>query len=76
MNTCPICGVETEELDRTGDAVGFDCPRHGKFKVAGSVLGSDAFLNAPRPQWEAALEKARYRTVQDAWPCITRSDFL
>ena len=27
------------------------CTQHGKFKVAGAVLGSDAYLNAPRPQW-------------------------
>ena len=76
MNACPICGAETEELDRTGVAEGFDCPRHGKFKVSGSVLGSDAYLNAPSPQWEAALEKVRRRTIQDATPCITTSDFL
>lgn len=46
MNACPICGARTEEFDRTGVAEGFDCPRHGKFKVSGSVLGSDAYLNS------------------------------
>ena len=76
MNTCPIGGAETEGLDTTRDAKGFDCPWHGKFKVAGSVLGSDAFLNSARQQWEAALEKARSRTMPDAWPCITTFDFL
>jgi hypothetical protein len=55
---------------------GFDCPQHGKFKVSGSVLGSDAFLGAVRQQWEAALEKATRRAIPDAWPCITTSDFL
>ena len=76
MTTCPICGADTADLDRTSVAEGFDCPQHGKFKVAGTVLGSDAYLNAPRPQWEAALEKVRRRTIPDAVPCITTSDFL
>jgi hypothetical protein len=71
-NTRPICGAETVRLD--GDAEGFNCPRHGKFKVAGSVLHSDAFLGATRQQWEAALEKARGRTIPGATP--TTADFL
>jgi hypothetical protein len=76
MNHCPICGAETEELAITGDGKGFDCPLHGKFTVAGSVLGSDAFLNAIRPQWEVALTKAKSRAIPDVWPCITAPDFL
>jgi hypothetical protein len=76
MNICPICGSATEEPAKTGDAKGFECPQHGKFKVADRILGSDAFLNAARPQWEAALQKARKRTVPDAWPCIVSSDFI
>ena len=31
---CPICKSVAQELDRTGDATGFDCERNGKFKVA------------------------------------------
>ena len=76
MNHCPICGAETEELAITGDGKGFDCPLHGKFTVAGSALGSDAFLNAIRPQWEVALTKAKSRAIPDVWPCITAPDFL
>ena len=34
MVTCPICGNEIGELPRTGDAEGFDCKQHGKFKVS------------------------------------------
>jgi hypothetical protein len=55
MATCPICGAEAETLDRTGDAEGFDCPRHGKFKVASSVLASEPTKNATRQDWEAAV---------------------
>jgi hypothetical protein len=38
--SCPICGAEAAALDKTGDADGFDCHEHGKFKVAGSVFAS------------------------------------
>ena len=35
---CPICKSAVHELDRTGDANGFDCETHGKFKVADTVF--------------------------------------
>lgn len=75
MATCPICGSETETLDTTGDAEGFDCPMHSQFKVAGSVLASEPTKNASREKWEAALKKARERGGPDVWPCITTDDF-
>jgi hypothetical protein len=40
MTTCPICRSEAAALDKTGDADGFDCHEHGKFKVAGSVFAT------------------------------------
>ena len=38
MLLCPICKSVAQELDRTGDATGFDCERDGKFKVADTVF--------------------------------------
>jgi hypothetical protein len=73
MTTCPICGAEAEALDRTGDAEGFDCPRHRKFKVAGSVSAIEPTKN--RQEWEAALKRATERAKPDEWPCITNYDF-
>jgi hypothetical protein len=66
MDTCPICGSEAETLDRTGDADGFDCPRHGKFKVADSVLRSEPTKN--RLEWEAALLRAAEKAKPGVWP--------
>jgi hypothetical protein len=73
MTHCPICGAEVEELDRTGDAEGFDCAHHGKFKVAGSVLSIN--LRSDRAQWERALEMARARATEGRWPTIVTTDF-
>jgi hypothetical protein len=73
MTTCPICGTEAAALDKTGDADGFDCQEHGKFKVAGSVF---ATKNPNREQWEAALQRAKKRQP-DAWaPLIQTYDIL
>ena len=72
-SVCPICGSEAGELDRTGDAEGYDCARHGKFKVAGSV--SATMQEATRQQWETALVKAKARTKSGEWPTITTLDF-
>jgi hypothetical protein len=72
---CPICGSEAKTLDRTGDAVGFDCPQHGKFKVACTVFASEPTRIAGRDKWEAALKTAAGRSNPDEWPCITTHDF-
>ena len=54
---CPICKTKALALGRTGDAMGFDCPEHDKFKVSDTVL---SLLRAKtREQWEAALAKAK-----------------
>jgi hypothetical protein len=76
MATCPICGSDATTLDKTGDATGFDCPRHAKFKVASSVFAQLSTKNATPAQWERALQKARARAGPDAWaPLIQTFDF-
>jgi hypothetical protein len=68
-----VCGAEADELDRTGDAEGYNWVRHNKFKVAGSVLSTK--LDANRAQWESAIEKAKARASAGEWPTIITTDF-
>lgn len=70
MIACPICGSDAAALPKTGDAEGFDCSRHGKFKVAGSVFASNI-----RGGWESALAKAKARAKADELPLIMTYDF-
>ena len=71
---CPICKTKALALGRTGDAMGFDCPEHDKFKVSDTVL---SLLRAKtREQWEAALARAKQRTMPGEWPLVTSYDFL
>ena len=42
---CPICKSVAQELDRTGDATGFDCETDGKFKVADTVFAEGGVRN-------------------------------
>jgi hypothetical protein len=73
MANCPICKSEAAELDKTGNADGFDCPNHSKFKVSSTVLATKS--DATREQWEAAFKKAKARQP-DAWaPLIQTYDF-
>jgi hypothetical protein len=72
---CPICKSAVQELDRTGEATGFDCETHGKFKVANTVFKEGRVKNYTREQWEAALRKARQRTKAGEWPVIKSTDF-
>lgn len=72
---CPICKSPVQELDRTGDATGFDCETHGKFKVANTVFAEQRVRNYTNEQWEAALRKAKQRTKAGEWPFIIHSDF-
>jgi hypothetical protein len=73
MTTCPICGSQVQVLDSTGDADGFDCPQHGKFKVSRRVLSVQP--TKTRGEWEAALERAMGRADPGVWPCVTSHDF-
>jgi hypothetical protein len=75
MINCPICGSVGTGLARTGDAEGYDCHTHGKFKVSGSVLSSESYSNAGREKWESALVRAKSRTGVGDWPVIRTSDF-
>ena len=72
---CPICKSAVQELDRTGDATGFDCETDGKFKVANTVFAEQRVRNYTNTQWEAALRKAKQRTKAGEWPVIIHSDF-
>ena len=64
-----------QELDRSGDANGFYCPTHSAFKVADTVFAEHWAKDYTRPQWEAALRKAKRRTKQGEWPLINSKDF-
>ncbi len=70
MLPCPICGFEAQPLPKTGDSEGFDCPKHGKFKVAGSVLAVDTKRN-----WQEALARAKQRAKPCELPLIMTYDF-
>jgi hypothetical protein len=72
---CPICKSAVSELDRTGDATGFDCETHGKFKVANTVFKEGRVKNYTNEQWAAALRKAKQRTKPGEWPHIITGDF-
>jgi uncharacterized Zn finger protein (UPF0148 family) len=73
---CPICKSPAKELPRTGDAAGFDCPTHGKFKVADSVFAEEGAQDYTSEEWEAALDKAKERTEPESWPLIITDDFF
>ena len=68
---CPICNFPALDLPHTGDATGFHCPIHGKFKVADTIV----FDGYTRQQWEVALKKAQLRTKQGDWPIVRSGDF-
>ena len=71
---CPSCKSVAQELDRTGDATGFDCEMDGKFKVANTVFAEGRVRNYTNEQWEAALRKAKQRTKPGEWPVINSYD--
>ncbi len=74
-DVCPICKSKAKPLDKVGDWLGFDCERHGRFKVALTVFEMPGFMYAGIDQWEAALSKAKAREP-DAWaPLIQSYDF-
>ena len=71
---CPICKSVAQELDRTGDATGFDCEMDGKFKVANTVFAEGRVRNYTNEQCEATLRKAKQRTKPGEWPVINSYD--
>jgi hypothetical protein len=64
-----------QELNRTGDAIGYHCATHSAFKVADTVFAEKRSRNYSREQWEAALRKAKQRTKPGELPLITSNDF-
>jgi predicted RNA-binding Zn-ribbon protein involved in translation (DUF1610 family) len=74
---CPVCKSSAQELPRTGDATGFQCPTHGAFKVAETVFAEAKANHYTRDQWEAALDKAEQRAEPDEneLPLIIVDDF-
>jgi hypothetical protein len=73
---CPICKSKARPLPRTGDAMGYECETHGRFKVADSVLRLPSLGAASGEQWERALKNAKWRARPGEWPVIVRYDFL
>ena len=74
---CPVCKSSAQELPRTGDATGIQCPTHGVFKVAETVFAEAKAKHYSRDQWEAALDKAEQRAEPDEneLPLIIVDDF-
>ena len=73
---CPICkSPVVQELNRTGDAIGYHCATHSAFKVAHTVFAEQRSKNYSREQWEAALRKANQRKKPGELPLITSNDF-
>ena len=74
---CPVCKSSAQELPRTGDATGIQCPTHGVFKVAETVFAEAKANHYTRDQWEAAPDKAEQRAEpdEDEWPLIIVDDF-
>jgi hypothetical protein len=76
MGFCPICRREAAVIpEKSRDADEFDCSRHGKFKVSGTVFAIDRDKRATPEQWEAALEKSKARQPTGAAPLILSYDF-
>jgi hypothetical protein len=76
MAQCPICRSAEEEIDRgLFDGVGFDCKRHGRFRVSGTVINLMKSNEWPRRDWERALMLAQGEAVGDALPLITSDHF-
>jgi uncharacterized Zn finger protein (UPF0148 family) len=69
---CPICKSPAQELPRTGDTTGFDCPTHGKFKVADTIAAEEC----TRQRWEAALRKAKLRAKPWEVPTVMSEDLF
>jgi len=69
---CPICKSPAKELPRTGDATGFDCPTHGKFKIADTIAAEEC----TRQRWEAALRKAKLRAKPWEVPLVMSEDLF
>jgi hypothetical protein len=71
MAQCPICKSAAEEIDRGFfDGVGFDCRRHGRFRVTGTESNEWT-----RQAWENALMVAKRAAKLGGLPLI-KSGYL
>ena len=70
---CPICKSSVKPLHKTNDTDGFDCPRHGKFRVSRTTVSTKS--GAPPEQWEAAFKTAKAHTAANESPVIQDADF-
>ena len=76
MPQCPICKSAAEEIDqRLFDGVGFDCRRHGRFGVTGTVIKLMESNEWTRRAWENALMVAKRAAKLGDLPLI-KSDYL
>ena len=71
----PHLQVRSSSTQKLGDATGYDCGAHGRFRVASSVFATAHLVAAPRQQWEAALKRARDRQPDEWAPTIKTTDF-
>jgi hypothetical protein len=53
-------------------STGFDCPIHGKFKVADTIAAEER----TRQRWEAALRKAKLRVKPWEVPTVMSEDLF
>ena len=51
---------------------GFECPTHGKFKVADTIVAEEC----TRQRWEAALRKAKLRAKPWEVPTVMSEDLF
>ena len=70
---CPICKSPAQELPHhTAHATGFECPTHGKFKVADTIVAEEC----TRQRWEAALRMAKLRAKPWEVPTVMSEDLF
>jgi hypothetical protein len=74
LAACPICKTPAELLPKLGDAEGFQCPVHERFRVSGTVLEIPALRNASERKWEKAWKRAKARQ-SDMIAMIRSGDF-
>ena len=72
---CPICRTKAQPLDKIGDATGFECMNHGRFRVSRTVLDTPALVAKPMQEWEVALKRAKARQPEEWAPMIETGDF-
>ena len=70
---CPICQTRANPIVNTVVTIGFNCPKHGRFRVMHTTRSSPALDNASEEKWERALQRARSRHP-DAWAAIIMDD--